>query len=351
MTDTGDGDRIERSLDAFIEGEAQRDPIEMRQLAQTKPADVIAGTWPTVMAPMPNDTATQKVGYVDESDVDLILVLDAHRNGPLTARLLAATKLTPHGPLRASRSTSRCGGTRETDVEIRWDDGSLLIEDKISASFTPGQPASYTQEVLDRRRVGEACAAVLVCPARVSDRYRAAAEDEHCVYVSFEELIEVAEEQGDPLSAAAALVLRSGIEQRIPPGIDPLAVAWGEGYQSVVAKVTPPGEAIRFSPSAFRSLTSDWVKLLLAGFPPNADGPWHWLPRGVVCVYVRQGPAVADLPPGATVTKAGKSWRIDLTVDVVSVQHPATDQEGPIRQAVEAGAALRRWCVEHPGSL
>lgn len=47
------------------------------------------------MAAMPNDTATQKVGYVDESDVDLILVLDAHRHGPLTKLLLHEAGLTP----------------------------------------------------------------------------------------------------------------------------------------------------------------------------------------------------------------------------------------------------------------
>lgn len=224
----------------------------------------------------------------------------------------------PVGELSASRSTSRCGGTRETDVEVRWDGGSLLIEDKIWSSFTPGQPASYTQEVLERRQHSD-CAAVLVCPAGSLERYRmAAGKDEAFVYVTFEQLIEVAKADGDPLSLAAALVLQAASEQRVPPRIDPLAVAWGEGYQAVVAMVTPPGEAVWFSKKAFRSLTSDWVKLLLAGFPPSADGPWHWLSRGIVCVYLSEEPDVAMLPQGAALVRSGKSWRVDLAVDPVT---------------------------------
>lgn len=162
---------------------------------------------------------------------------------------------------------------------------------------------------------------MLVCPEDRLDRYRAAAAPEPFCYVTFEELITAAEEAGDPMSAAGALVLRAATEQREPPGIDPLAVAWGEGYQAVVAQVTPPGEGIRFSRTAFRSLTSDWVKLLLAGFPPHADGPWHWLSRGVVCVYLSREPDRADLPSDAVFQRSGKSWRLDLPVSKVAVEH------------------------------
>lgn len=54
MTNTGDGDRIERSL----EGETQTDPLEMGTLPQRQPKDDVVVVPPAAMAPMPNDTAS-----------------------------------------------------------------------------------------------------------------------------------------------------------------------------------------------------------------------------------------------------------------------------------------------------
>lgn len=192
-------------------------------------------------ASRPAGPNTQKLGYVDESDLDLVLVLDAHRRGPLVQHLLDRASLTPTGELRPTRSALRNSGTRETDVEICWDGGALLIEDKLDSSFTPGQPQSYAEEVADRATRAEQVAAVLVCPGRSLERYRARGGDAF-IYVTCEELAERAEQEGDSLSLAAALVLRAAAE--LPPGpvTDPLAAVWGEGYQAVVAAVTPPGD-------------------------------------------------------------------------------------------------------------
>lgn len=109
----------------------------------------------------------------DESDIDLILVLDAHRRGPLLEHLLREVGLSTNGEVRATRSALRNGGTRETDVEVCWNGGALLIEDKVDSSFTPGQPQSYVDEVRLRASNGERAAAILVCPARSLARYRA----------------------------------------------------------------------------------------------------------------------------------------------------------------------------------
>lgn len=79
----------------------------------------------------------QELGYVLECDLDLILMLDARTGGPLT-RHLAKRAGVDLGDATAARSTLRCAGTRETDVEISWPEGALLIEDKIDAAFTPG---------------------------------------------------------------------------------------------------------------------------------------------------------------------------------------------------------------------
>jgi hypothetical protein len=195
--------------------------------------------------PRPAGPATTRLGYVDERDLDLILVLDAQRRGPLTGLLLERAGLEPDGEIWAARSTLRCGNTRETDVELWWSGGSLLVEDKIEAGFTLGQPESYTVEVNERRNRGEAWVAVLVCPSRALARCQTAGGDAF-MYVTCAELVVVAEAAGDSLSLAAVIVLCAAEE--LPPGVplDPLAVVWGEGYKGVVAAVTPAGRSIEF---------------------------------------------------------------------------------------------------------
>lgn len=292
--------------------------------------------------PRPAGPATTRLGYVDERDVDLVLVLDAHRRGPLTGLLLERAGLTPVGEILAARSTPRCGTTRETDVELWWDGGCLLIEDKIDASFTPGQPESYTTEVAERRERGDQCAAVLVCPSRSLARFQAGGGDAF-VYVTCDELAGAAEADGDSLSLAAAIVLRAAEEP--PPGapIDSLAIVWGEAYKAVVASVTPKGESIEFSKTAFRTLTTDWVKVGVVGMAPGADGPWHWFSRGLVSLYVGDKPGPGRLPPAADVRASGKSWRVDLHVAPLNVARSAAEQVEAIEAAVGAAIRLSRW--------
>jgi hypothetical protein len=61
------------------------------------------------------------LGYVAESDLDLMLVLDNRIGGPLTPFLLQSVGAPPDAIAAARRSTLRCAGTRETDVELSWD--------------------------------------------------------------------------------------------------------------------------------------------------------------------------------------------------------------------------------------
>lgn len=65
-----------------------------------------------------------------------------------------------------ARSVYRATDGRETDVLIKADAGSLLVENKVESPFQVDQPASYQQEVLRLRETGNDAWAVLVCPAR-----------------------------------------------------------------------------------------------------------------------------------------------------------------------------------------
>lgn len=282
-------------------------------------------------------SALRQLGYVNESDVDLILVLDAHRRGPLTRLLFDRAGLPFDGDVTASRSTSRNAGARETDVEIRAGEAVLFVEDKLDAPFTDGQAESYRAAVNELTAGGTPAAAVLVCPARQAARY----VDDGSVFVpvSFEELADVADAAGDPLSVAAALVLRAATQPRPGRPDDPLTQLWGEAYRAAVTAAA--NEAVTFAKTAFRTANTDWVKLGLVGVPDGFDGPWHWLSRGVVAMYLTAEPS-SDLP-GGTVTRSGKGWRADLPVPAVNLDRPVEDQGQAIGDVVGAAQRLRDW--------
>lgn len=153
------------------------------------------------------------LGYVVEADLDLVLVLDAWTGGPLTPYLAQRVGVALVSPLTAGRSTLRCAGTRETDVEISWPGGALLIENKIDAEFTKDQPGSYKVEVDARCAAMETVRSILVCPERRRPRLEAEAGGAFSVIVSCEDLAGVAEAAG-PAGAGAAIVLRAAAEAK-----------------------------------------------------------------------------------------------------------------------------------------
>jgi hypothetical protein len=292
-------------------------------------------------------SARERLGYVDESDLDLAIVLDANRNGPILQLLLRSAGLSPTGDVTASRSTLRCGGTRETDVEVTWTGGALLVEDKVDAAFTPGQPESYRTEVEDRRSAGQSAAAILVCPQRNRARYETAAGDAF-IYVTCEDLAAAAEANGDLLSAALALVLHAAAEPPPGPISDPVAMAWGEGYRAVVHAVTPPGERVVLAKTIVKAGENPWVKLgLVPSLPGGTDGPWHWLGADAVCLYVPTEPDLTVLPPGWAVARTRKSWRIDASVPTVGLDRPAAEQSDSIRRVVREALLLGQWWRDH----
>jgi hypothetical protein len=296
-------------------------------------------------------SARERLGYVDESDLDLVLALDADLGGPLTPHLLRCAGLNARGPVRACRSASRSLGMRETDVEIVWDGGVLFVEDKIDASFTPGQPTSYKEAVHERRAVGDQAAAVLVCPGRNLERYRSASADAFVV-VTCEELAEIAESSDDRLAHGAAVVLRAAAEPRPADQDDPVSMAWGEAYRAFLHDASPVGVTFQLAPRIFRTPTADWVKLGVAGRPSDVDGPWHWLSRGVVSVYVYSEHRTKALPVGATLKPNKASWRIDLPVPAMTLNAPVAAQTETLRAVTHAAVQLREWFASRPdGSI
>jgi hypothetical protein len=299
------------------------------------------------------------LGYVAESDLDLVIMLDAQTNGPLTTYLFAQAGLERPAVVTARRSTARCGGMRETDVEIAWQGGALFVEDKIDAGFTLGQPLSYATEVKEQHARNRAAGAVLVCPSRRLTHYRLLARDEDgrdCfdAYVTCAELAEVADAYaattGDRLARGAATVLRAAEEPR-PTGLramDPVRSAWGDEYRTVVAAQVPPGTHLVVGPASLRTATACSAYFLSAGVDPPAVWSFgHDLTAGEVRMDLMLDGAPVGLPDGVLVIKKKRMTWLLRKVPPVTFDRPATIQRAEIQAAVEAAVQLRTWAAVH----
>lgn len=203
----------------------------------------------------------------------------------------------PGSPLRAARSTLRCAGTRETDVEISWPGGALLIENKIDAEFTEDQPGSYKVEVDARCAGKETMRSILVCPERRLPRLEAEADGAFSVIVTCEDLAGVAEAAGTE-GAGAAIVLRAAAEAKpirpVTP-IDQIRSDWGDGYRQVFAEVAPSGAGVRPGPGGLRTATAEWMSFQYDDL--DAAAVWslaHWIPGGLL----RMELMILDEPDG-----------------------------------------------------
>lgn len=248
-----------------------------------------------------------------------------------------------------SVSSLRCAGTRETDVEIRWPGGALLIEDKIDAAFTLEQPASYRVEVEERRKSGEDVRSVLVCPARRRVALEAEAAGAFDTVVTCEELAEVAEAAG-PVAAGAAMVLRAAAAPpplRAATPVDLVRSEWGDGYRRVLAEVVPAGSQLSPGAQSLRTATADWMSFRCAGI----DGPevWalaHWIPNGVVQIDLNTIDEVTDAPPGAKVIRKPVMTCVTLDVHPMTFDRPPEAQREEIADAAHAALRLRAWAAE-----
>lgn len=303
--------------------------------------------------------ARNDLGYVAESDVDLVLLLDARACGPMTARLFERVGLARPETVLARRSTSRCGASRETDVEISWSDGVLFVEDKVDARFTPGQPQSYAAEVREQRALRRTAAAVLVCPTRHMLRHQALATDDLGIpcfdaYVTCAELADVAEAHAkatdDPLARGTAMVMRAAEEPR-PPGstaADPARAAWGDGYRTLVAELVPPEDRLTVGPRSLRTATADAACFPSAGFdPPSVWSLAHLLSTGEVRIELMLDGTPRHVPDGVKVIRKKRMTWLTVSVPPVHFESTPAEQRPAIEMAVQAALKLRRWAWEN----
>ena len=293
----------------------------------------------------------EQLGYVVESDLDLMLALDAHTGGPMTRLLADRTGLELGPDVRAARSTLRCGGSRETDVEVTWSGGALLIEDKVDAGFTPGQPESYRVEVTARCAVGsgETVRSVLVCPGRRRAHYELECGDFFDAIVTCEELAAVAQAEGDRFGRAAAMVMLAAASPKAArPGspVDVERSEWGDEYRLVVGELLSGGGVLRLGPGSLRTATAEWMYFPSAGIDPEPVWSFgHWLTGGEVRMDLMVEDEPTGLPEGATVLRKPTMWWVRIPVPGITFDRSASDQRDAIEAALRAALTLRTWAA------
>ncbi len=285
------------------------------------------------------------MGYVDESDLDLILLLDAATAGPLSRLLADRAGLDIGDAITATRSALRNDGNRETDVEFSWPGGVLFIEDKVDARFTLGQPESYRTEVTKRREAGQAAASVLVCPQRLRDHYVLEAGDSFDAIVTCEELADAAGD--DRFGQAAALVLRAAAEPRPTRPATPVDLVrseWGDAYRRVVGQLLEPGNLLPLGPGSLRTATAEWMYFPSAHIDPEVVWSFgHWLPGGEVRMEMMVEDEPTGLPEGALALAKPAMWWVSARVSPVTFDQPAGEQADAIAEAVRMVLAIRGW--------
>lgn len=292
----------------------------------------------------------EELGYVVESDLDLVLMLEARTGGPMTRYLAERAGVTLGSPVSAMRSTHRCSDSRETDVEVSWPGGVLLIEDKIDAAFMSGQPESYRVEVDAQCSREKTVRSVLVCPARRREHYELEAGDSFSVIVTCEELAKVAQTACDRFGDGAAMVLLAAAEPRPTRPRAPLDVVrseWGDGYRRLFADLFPPSEHLRTGPGGLRTATAEWMIFHDSRLDPEAVRSFgHWVAGGELRMELMVEDPPSNLPTRASAMAKPVTWWVTLPVTPMTFDRSASQQRSAVEEIVREVVALRDWALD-----
>jgi hypothetical protein len=281
-------------------------------------------------------------GAVWESDLDLVIVMDALTDGPLTRLLFAAVGAEPPGAVRVVRSATRTTDGRETDVLIDADAGVLLVENKLDADFQPDQPLSYQREVARLRAAGHRAWSVLVRPRRSSSRLDSTGAGFDAV-VDLEEVLAVLEARTDRLDTAAKAVVQKAIQQRPrrPDDFDETRSAWGDVYRALVSELIPDAP-FAIGPDSLRR--RDTGEAWYVGPAIRQVGYLgHRIELGAVEATVYHHDVdVSSLPENASALTART---VQLKVPPMTFSRPPDDQHAEMRAVLAAVQILWAWLL------
>lgn len=247
---------------------------------------------------------------------------------------------------------------RETDVLLLVSGNSAgifacLIEDKVTAGFTPGQPQAYRQRgeygiITGRWR---AFRTVLFAPEGYLSAYRGT--DLFDAYVAFESFTAGARAgSAEPAVARLAAVLRAGIEKhrenRLPP--DEAAIEFWRAFRQHVAAQALPYRIGRLE--ARQSSADPWPTIYLKDVAGKRDHLCVQLkPRKgeVVLWFNKMTPSMLQaltagtLPAGATVIRDGTSASVLLRVPRLDHRKPFASQLAAVASALSAMTTLHDY--------
>lgn len=316
------------------------------------------------MTQEPVTPATVSVaGRIRESDLDLVLLLDAAERGPASAFLAAEAGFT--GELvGVERSAHRGTDGRESDVVLRFADGEIHVEHKLDAALGDGQAESYA---LHRNRSrsagneGKKVVCILVAPSRSLATHQSASEGCFDHYLSCADLAGAAAGEG-PLGRSVALVYRKAEEARARPDEDPQLVEWGEQYRQLLGELSG-GQVLALSPGSLRRSHEAHFVLspqmyLDVRRPDGVDDCYVWKFAHHVTagrVQIELAPLL-DVDPGSlpeplelnpegglAATPKRKQCHVRVSVPELETATPPAEQRDDIQKVVDAAVALRDW--------
>ena len=248
---------------------------------------------------------------------------------------------------------------RETDVllVVERDDGqrfACLIEDKVTAGFTPGQPEAYRQRGEHGIRTGRwhAFCTVLFAPEAYLSAYCGTTLFDS--YLPFERFSQPGPGASDEqILARLAAVLRTGIEKhqekQLPP--DDAARAFWRLFRAHVAARRLPFSIRRLEDRQSRA--DPWPTIYLKDVPGKRDHLCVQLkPRqGKVVLWFNKMPlamlqelTAGTLPDDAAAVRDGSSASVPLRVPRIDHLQPFAAQIPAVEAALAAMTRLFDYC-------
>lgn len=297
--------------------------------------------------------------WLRERDIDLLLCAELHANVELQRLLLPADLRSRARFLTALVSHFDADGETDLLVVFTSPEGYVLIlvEDKIDASFQPGQVERYQSRAARWRDDPDvhATRTVLLSPAGYAEVAEANGFDMALSYETVENLLR---SETDLRSIFLADALAAGLaayREGYVPVPDPLATSIWQRYWELAVDIAPqlrfarPGEKpanasfLSFSSAlGFTGQTQRRVQLILKAAHGNADLQFSGLSVDDVTALTRDA-----LEPDMQVVEAGKSASIRIHIPPVHFSHHSNGQEDAMRRGLLACERLRAMFVEH----
>jgi hypothetical protein len=301
--------------------------------------------------------------WLRERDIDLLLCAELHGDAALTELFRAKMNLGSASFIGAWVSHTEVDG--QSDLVVGFSNGEkttlALVENKIAADFQPDQAVRYRQRAL-RWAATEGVTAVLSLLVAPGDYLVRPGAEVFQIHISYEEIADAMQVQGDLRSLFLAKSLLAGVESYrrgyIMQPDEQVSNMWRRYWEA--AEVVAP--ELRLAEPRLKPGHSTWIYFREAAGFSKTDRK-----KAVVVLKAERGQAdlqfkvtsrialerrtLGILEPLMRIVGAGKSAAIRLDVPKANFREPPQEQENSILAGLSACERLRSFFVRNRVSL